>query len=99
MDSRAHTFEQEIKLHTITFPGDYPYGWVFDDDRLGLNAGDDETLLKFLCMMFHPLVRSEETDWAGVLEDINKLLKEDGYEIYASEKISGKSVYSYKMLI
>jgi len=31
-----------------------------------------------------------------VLEDINKLLDEDGYEIFESEKISGKSVYSYR---
>ena len=97
--SDSPTFEDEIIRHTVNNPNDYRYGWVFYDSRLGLNDGDDETLLKFLCMMFHPTIRSEESDWRGVLSDINKLLKEDGYEIYESEKISGKEVYSYRYIV
>ena len=46
--------------------------------------------------MFHPLIRSEKSDWETALNEINVLLAEDGYEIYASEKISGKTVYSYR---
>lgn len=94
-DPRDETLREEIYRHTIR-NDDYPYGWVFDDDRFGLKSGDDETLLKFLAMMFHPLIRSEKSDWGLALAEINALLKEDGYEIYESEKISGKAVYSYR---
>ena len=95
----SKTFEDEIIRHTINNPNDYQYGWVFYDSRLGLNDGDDETLLKFLSMMFHPSIRSEKSDWQGVLSDINKLLIEDGYEIYESERISGREVYSYRYIV
>ena len=95
----SKSFEDEIIKHTINNPNDYQYGWVFYDSRLGLNSGDDETLLKFLCMMFHPIIRSEKSDWHGVLTDINKFLIEDGYEIYEREKISGKEVYSFRYIV
>jgi hypothetical protein len=96
-DSRLRTFEEEIQRHVVA-RNDYEYGWVFHDKRLGLDNGDDEVLLKFLCEMFHPLVRSEKSEWEDVLEDINILIKVDGYEIYESEKISGRSVYSYRFV-
>lgn len=91
-------FRYELTRHTIN-NDDYGYDWVFSDARLNLMKCNDEILLKFLSHMFHPLVRIEKTDWQAVLEDINKLLAEDGYEIFESEKISGKSIYSYKYLI
>ena len=97
-DSRLQTFEEEIRRHTIA-NDDYEYNWVFKDDRLGLKDGDDEILLRFLCEMFHPMVRSEKSDWQNVLGDLNELLKMDGYEIYESEKISGRSVYAYQFQI
>ena len=89
------TFEDEIRKHTIA-NDDFEYGWVFYDKRLSLQSGDDETLLKFLCEMFHPFVRSNKSNWEAVKNDINELLKGDGYEIYESDKISGHSVFSYK---
>jgi len=92
------TFEDEIHRHTIA-NNDFEYGWVFNDERLGLRSGDDEILLKFICEMFHPVVRSEKSDWEKVKDDMNELLKADGYEIYESEKISGRSVFSYRFSI
>lgn len=59
-DSRFDTFEGEIQQHTIN-NYDYKHSWVFHDDRLGLKNGNDEILLKFLCEMFHPVVRSEKS--------------------------------------
>ena len=97
-DSRFITFEDEIFQHTIT-NDDYEYGWVFRDSRLDLYNGNDEKLLRFLCEMFHPVVRSEKSDWQNVLADINELIKVDGYEIYEFEKISGRSVYSYRLYV
>ncbi|WP_044479815.1 protein kinase domain-containing protein, partial [Paenibacillus antibioticophila] len=97
-DSRLKTFEEEILRHTVVNE-DYEYNWVFHDERFGLEAGNDEVLLKFLCEMFHPLVRSEKSDWQSVKESVNELLKMDGYEIYEIEKISGRSVYSYRYCV
>ena len=94
----ALTFENEIIKHTIR-NHDFEYGWVFHDSRLHLDSGSDENLLKFLCEMFHPVVRSEESDWESVKEDINNLLRVDGYEIYETGKISGRSVFSYRYCI
>lgn len=92
------TFENEVFHHTIR-NNDYPYEWVFTDERLQLQTGDDEVLLKFLCEMFHPIIRSEESPWSEVLDYINGLLNIDGYEIYESGKISNKSVYGYRFHI
>lgn len=89
------TLREEIIRHTVR-SDDYPYGWVFDDERFGLMTCDDENFLKFLAQIFHPLIRSEKSDWQSALTEINLFLKEDGYELYESEKISGKAVYSYR---
>jgi len=91
----SDTLREEIVQHTIR-NDDYPYGWVFDDERFGLMSCDDESYLKFMAQIFHPLIRSEKSDWQSALTEINLLLNEDGYELYESEKISGKAVYSYR---
>lgn len=86
------TFEEEVSI--MNEHGN-PY-WVFNDERLMLRYGDDETLLRFLCEMFHPVVRMEKSDWKNVLDDINNLLDPDGYEIYTESTISNRPVYSYR---
>lgn len=97
-DIRVDNFEEEISLHTVN-NNDWSEYWIFEDERLGLKNGNDEALLKFLCQMFHPVVRNEKSDWQSVLKTVNELLKVDGYEIYESEKISNKSVYSYRAIL
>ncbi|MDD4730102.1 MAG: protein kinase, partial [Dysgonamonadaceae bacterium] len=41
-DSRAANFEEEILLHRVSNE-DWPEYWIFDDERLGLQNGNDET--------------------------------------------------------
>lgn len=96
-DSRVENFEKDIFLHRVNNE-DWPEYWIFEDERLGLNNGNDNTLLNFLCQTFHPIVRNEKSGWQSVLDVINGFLKVDGYEIYESEKISNKSVYSYRAI-
>lgn len=98
ISSHESDFEDEIIRHTIR-NDDYPYGWVFYDDRLQLQNGNDELFLKFLCEMFHPLVRIEKSSWEEILEHINSLLKIDGYEIYEYKKVSNKVIYNYKFYV
>jgi serine/threonine-protein kinase len=98
IDHPFQTLEEDLQQHTIN-NNDYPYDWAFNNEQLGLKTGNDETLLKFLCEMFHPIIRSDKSDWQNVLAHINELIKEDGYEIYESEKISGRVVYSYRFSV
>jgi len=99
-EARLLNFEEEIIQHTIN-NDDWDNFWIFRDDRLELCSGNDNTLLRFLCEIFHPEVR----DWRNqyeqkvshmALSQLNDLLKEDGYEIYESDKISGRPIFSYR---
>lgn len=95
-DDRYENAESDIRVHTITFPHDYEEDWLFYDDRLGLNKDDDETLLRFLCEIFHPEVRCEEGQWKQYLERINKHLRADGYSIFPCGQISGYDIYNWR---
>ncbi len=97
-DKRVPNFEKEIYLHRIKNE-DWPLYWIFDDERLGLKNGNTDTILKFPSEMFHPVVRNEKSNWQSVLNSVNEFLRVDGYEIYESEKISSKSVYSYRAIL
>lgn len=97
-DSRFRDAEGDIWQHTVN-NSDWEDGWVFSDPRFGLINGDDEILLKFLCEMFHPIVRNEHQPWKKFLETFNELLKPDGYEIVEKNHISGRIVYGWKKVI
>lgn len=64
----------------------------FEDERFNLTNGDDSFILNFLCEVFHPEVRDERQAWEIYLDKINRLLKEDGYELVALSKISGRDL-------
>lgn len=94
-DSRFKNAKEDICQHTIN-NDDWSRNWIYSDSRFGLME-DDEKLLNFICEVFHPIVRNEKTPWKEYYNRINDLLKEDGYELYEEKKISGKSVYSWKL--
>jgi hypothetical protein len=94
-DPRFSNAEDDIWQHTIN-NYDYEYCWVFEDDRFQLKNGDDEIYLRFLCEIFHPAVRDESRPWKELLKEINKLLRNDGYELYPAKKISNRDVYCWR---
>ena len=94
-DNRFENAEGDIWQHTIN-NDDYEAGWVFEDDRFQLQNGEDEKLLIFLCAVFHPAVRVESGYWKEFLDEINGLLRNDGYELYPESKISGRVVYGWR---
>lgn len=97
IDSRVDNAEEEIIMHTHN--GDYPDDWIFEDERFQLFDGEDNILLDFICEVFHPEVRDENGVWERYLEKINTLLNEDGYEIVATSKLSGRDVFSWRTYI
>ena len=96
-DSRVDNAEEEIIMHTHN--GDYPDDWIFEDERFQLFDGEDNILLDFICEVFHPEVRDENGVWERYLEKINTFLNEDGYEIVATSKLSGRDVFSWRTYI
>lgn len=94
-DSRYDSFEHDYWQHTIN-NFDWDSYWIFEDERFGLLSGVDELFLKFICEIFHPIVRNDKQNWQGFLTKFNDLLKFDGYEIIESIKISGRASYTWK---
>lgn len=96
LDSRFPNAESDVRQHTVT-NNDYPSCWVFEDERFQLKNGSDEMYLKFICEIFHPAVRFEKGYWKEFLAEINRLLQNDEYELYPSEKISNRDVYGWRI--
>lgn len=95
-DPRHSNAKGDIIRHTIN-NDDFPYCWVFQDDRFELNKGSDETFLRFMCEIFHPLVRDEKKKWEQFLNKVNALIRADGYELYVKQYISGRAEYGYRL--
>ena len=55
---------------------------------------DDEIYLKFLATTLHPLVRRKQQDVQHLLEIYNRSLIVDGFEIWKSDEISGKPIFT-----
>lgn len=95
-DKRYINAEFDIVQHTIN-NDDYEYCWSFSDDRFNFNNGEDEVYLNFLCEIFHPEVRDENEDWRDFLSKVNLLLRNDGYELFSNEKISGREKFIWRV--
>jgi hypothetical protein len=96
-DERFENAEGDIWQHTVN-NDDWESDWVFNDDRFELLKGNDRFLIDFLCAVFHPENRDEQGYWLSYLEKINKKLRADGYELYECDKISQRSVYSWRKI-
>lgn len=96
-DNRYENAEGDIWHHTVN-NDDWEPGWIFSDDRFELLKGNDNLLLDFLCAVFHPENRFEQGYWKGYLDKINNILRADGYELYESDKISQRSIYSWRKI-
>jgi hypothetical protein len=98
-DSRFENAEGDIRQHRIHNPGDWDDDWVFKDERFGLLHGDDETFLRFLCEMIHPVVRGNRQETEILRQLFNEYLAADGYEIVERSNISGYPVFSARRKI
>ena len=82
-------------LQHVDNNSDWEPDWVFTDPRFNLMHGDDEAYVRFLTETLHPAVRPINEDTSKLLNAYNKHLQADGYQLYASGNISGKSLYSW----
>lgn len=95
-DSRFPNMKGDIIQHRYN-NYDWDDYWFFEDDRLKIME-DDEHFLDFIKEIFNPYVREERSNWKIFLDNINDLLKTDGYELYEESKISGRVIYNWKRI-
>ncbi len=96
-DNRVNNAEEDIINHT-SINNDWDANWIFDDNRFNLIECSDTEYLSFICAVFHPENRDEKGYWKEYLIEINKFLKADGFELYESNYISNRAVYSWRLL-
>jgi len=96
-DHRCSSFAIEFKKHRID-NNDYDDNYFFVDDRLPYKKSATKEFLDIICVMFHPEVRNEEEPWEKFLKEVNTLISADGFEIYESDIISNRPVYSWRKI-
>jgi hypothetical protein len=90
-DNRYPNFAGDIRQHRIN-NYDWDDYWIFTDERINLNRCPDEEYLRFLCEMLHPVVRPDSEEQDKLLGFLNLELRNDGFELYPNELVSGRSV-------
>jgi len=96
-DGRFPDAARDIWQHRV-HNYDWEDDWFFHDERFGLMDGDDKTFLKFVCEMIHPEVRPDVKDAERICQICNNYLKNDGFEIAETSRISGKPVYDARYI-
>jgi hypothetical protein len=92
-DNRFKDAAGDIWQHRVNNPEDWPDDWVFSDIRFSLANGDDETFLRFLCEMVHPVVRPDAPAAQRIVQMLNTILIQDGFQLAERTRISGKPIY------
>lgn len=72
---------------------DWDEDWLLYDSRFNLLGGPDETFMTFLSETVHPLVRPDEDVVAKLVEEFNRHLRRDGFQLTPRSTISGRTVY------
>lgn len=98
-DHRYRDAEGDIRCHVGW--GGWEDDWVFTDSRFNLLHADDETFLRFLCEAFHPAVtrnsaEDPESPEKCVLDEIQKIIRSEGYELYETKRLANKPVFSWR---
>lgn len=91
-DSRYETAEGDIWQHRIN-NDDWPLDWVYSDPRFRLYATDQETLLKFICEVVHPVVRTDADEQFALVQAFNGHLAGDGWELVEDTVLAGRPVF------
>jgi hypothetical protein len=92
-DGRFKDAAGDIWQHRVNNPQDWEDDWVFTDRRFDLMHGPDETLLRFVAAMVHPVVRPDKAEAAEIAKGLNGLLAGDGWTLAVTKELSGRPIY------
>ena len=96
-DVRFANMAGDIYQHRIN-NFDWEDNWIFDDPRINLLKCDDKIFLDFLCEIIHPVVRANALETEQFIKIFNTQLEADGYEICEIRKISGRPIFSARLI-
>jgi hypothetical protein len=91
-DHRLPNAEADIHEHRDLRP-DWDHDWIFDDARFDLMHCDDAVLLKLFQAMVHPTVQPEPKRVKWLVDELNRHLSADGWQLEKVCAISGRPVY------
>lgn len=91
-DSRFENAEGDIWQHCVN-NSDWEADWVFSDPRFHLYSADQETFLKFITEVLHPIVRTDEAEQTKLAAAFNGHLRRDGWELVEDVIIDGRPIY------
>ena len=100
-DHRTHQFPNmaaDLWQHRVNNPMDWPDGWWWTDDRLALLHAPDETFLRFLAEMVHPIIRPDPEERQDYLEVFNRHLAAEGWEIGLVSQVGAHPIYGGRCL-
>ena len=89
--------EADLWQHRVN-NNDWLDGWWWEDSRLDLLHAPDETFLRFLAEMVHPIVRPDQEEREAYLEVFNKHLAAEGWEIGIVSHVGAHSIYGGRRL-
>lgn len=92
-DCRFKNARGDIIQHTVN-NDDWAEDWALYDDRLNIINGLDQTFMRFICEMIHPIVRPDINEAKQIAQLLNSILKNDGWELYIIKEVSKKPIYS-----
>lgn len=90
-DGRYSTAARDIWQHRIN-NYDWPDDWVFTDHRFNVLRGSDEQFLRFLAEMVHPAVRPDEDEVRRLVDEFNRHLRRDNWELAEVKRLSGHPI-------
>lgn len=92
-DGRFRSADGDIRQHRVNNPEDWEDDWVFTDGRFALMHGDDDTFVRFLAEMVHPVVRPDAEEARRIVDLVNARLAADGWSLVEVKRLSGRPVY------
>jgi hypothetical protein len=75
---------------------DWPDNWIFSDSRFDLLECSDETFLKFVTEMLHPVVRPDAEEARRLGAAFSEIIGADGFELIEGTKIGGRPIWAVR---
>lgn len=91
-DGRYSNAKDDIWQHRFN-NNDWDDDWVFYDSRFKLLDCNDSIFLNFLCLIVHPIVRTDKEEIKDIISAFNKLLNYDDFEIVEAAHISNRPTF------
>lgn len=95
-ENEFDTFEYDVIRH-MRCNDDWDYYYLLKE-KMNLLYVSDKVFINFLEQIVHPYIRKEE-DKKQYINEINKNLAKDGYELVSHDVVSGETIYKVRKTV